>query len=136
MIWDSNNLNAPHTLRELAQDENSRGLDMAIRCASCGARHHSLPEMWPDIGATVAACPNCKPATLRDLAAEADTTPSGATEQQDATSPSAGLSGAATAHAVIAIVEAERASWPHAGPLHDGARQACDNIIAKLRGEG
>lgn len=61
MIWDSNNLNAPHTEREIAM----------------------IPQFSPQ--------------------------------------------------AVLDAIAAERASWPHAGSMHDGARHACDAISARIR---
>lgn len=32
------------------------------------------------------------------------------------------------AGAVLSAIAAEKAEWPHAGSMHDGARHACDNI--------
>lgn len=89
-VWDSDNLNAPHTLRELAQD--------------------------------------------------GEPAPGGTTEPENATCQPAGHSAASGGHdknchlrLALDAVEAERASWPHAGSMHDGARHACDAIAARIR---
>lgn len=35
--------------------------------------------------------------------------------------------------AILSAIAAEKAEWPHAGALHDGARMACDNIAARVK---
>jgi hypothetical protein len=41
-----------------------------------------------------------------------------------------------TAGAVLSAIAAEKAEWPHAGSMHDGARMACNNIIRQLEARG
>ena len=89
MIWDRDNLNAPHTLRELAQDgEPATGSTTEPENATCPSAGHSAASGWHD-----------KSCHLRRA---------------------------------LDAVEAERASWPHAGSMHDGARHACAEI-ARLK---
>ena len=83
MVWDADNLNAPHTARELAQD--------------------------------------------------GEPAPGSTTEPENAACPSAGGFGAVTWQAILTAIAAEKATWPHAGVMHDAARMACDNIAERVK---
>lgn len=89
MIWDADNLSAPHTARE-----------------------------------------------LRELAQDGEPAPGSTTEPENETCPSAGGFGADTWQAILDAIAAEKAEWPHAGAMHDGARMACNNIIRQLEARG
>ena len=73
------------------------------------------------------------PHTLRELAQDGDNATGSTTEPENATCPSAGGFGAATWQAILTAIAAEKAEWPHAGSMHDGARMACDNIAARVK---
>ena len=40
---------------------------------------------------------------------------------------------ASQSQAILSAIAAEKAEWPYSGPLHDGARMACDNIAASIK---
>ena len=40
---------------------------------------------------------------------------------------------ASQSQAILSAIAAEKAEWPHAGSMHDGARMACDNIAARIK---
>lgn len=73
------------------------------------------------------------PHTLRELALDGEPAPGSTTEPENATCTSAGGFGAATWQAFLSAIAAEKAEWPHAGALHDGARMACDAIAARIK---
>ena len=73
------------------------------------------------------------PHTLRELAQDGEPAPGSTTETENATCQPAGASGAATGQAILDAIAAEKAEWPYSGPLHDGARKACDNIAARIK---
>lgn len=80
------------------------------------------------------------PHTARELAQDGEPAPGSTTEPESATCPSAGVSGASSEHdkschlrRALDAIAAEKAEWPHAGALHDGAREACDNIAARIK---
>lgn len=70
---------------------------------------------------------------LRELAQDGQPAPGSTTEPENATCPSAGGFGAATGRAILDAIAAEKAEWPHAGVMHDGARKACDNIATRIK---
>jgi hypothetical protein len=154
-VWDSMNLNAPHTEREIRCIAETGADGMPKRLDGFPLLEEAITETFGarcdeympgcaccDTWAELDRLRAIRAASARELAAEADTTPSGTTEPQGATSPSAGLSGACedgdkSWHTeALAIVTAEKANWPHAGAMHDGARMACNNIIRKLEARG
>lgn len=73
------------------------------------------------------------PATARELAQDGDNAPGSTTETENATCQPAGGFGAATWQAILSAIAAEKAEWPHAGAMHDGARMACDAIAARIK---
>ena len=73
------------------------------------------------------------PATARELAQDGEPATGSTTEPENATCPSAGGFGAATWQAILSAIAAEKATWPHAGALHDGARMACDSIATRIK---
>ena len=114
MIWDSDNLNAPHTEREIAMIEQS------------APRKMTLDEAWAQRMSHMRSFSGQQD----EVIAHAMRNDAGWMAWQEVQRLRAKMSD------TIAAINAEKAAWPHAGALHDGARWACDNIIAKLRGEG
>lgn len=166
-VWDSMNLNAPHTASELAaeadttpsgtteqQDATSPSAGLSVASVYDAGRVAGWHEaaaflegatqvdletgeetaLSPEAVATLAlsgvrAIANKLAATIGKEVMPDDEASSNA---RPATSPGV------TAGATLAIVTAEKASWPHAGSMHDGARMACDAIaerVKKLMGE-
>ena len=73
------------------------------------------------------------PHTLRELAQDGELAPGSTTEPENATCQPAGGFGASTRQAILSAIAAEKAEWPHAGALHDGARMACDTLAARIK---
>ena len=73
------------------------------------------------------------PHALRELAQDGGPAPGSTTEPENATCQSAGGFGAATWQAILTAIAAEKAEWPHAGSMHDGARMACDSIATRIK---
>ena len=76
------------------------------------------------------------PATARELAQDGEPANGCTTEPESATCQSEGGFGAVAGQAILTAIAAEKAEWPHAGAKHDGAREACNNIIRKLQARG
>lgn len=80
------------------------------------------------------------PHTLREMAQDGDNAPGSTTGPENAQRPSVGASGACREHdkschlrSALDAIAAEKATWPHAGSMHDGARKACDNIATRIK---
>lgn len=70
---------------------------------------------------------------LRELAQDGEPALGSTTEPESATCQPAGGFGGATWQAILSAIAAEKANWPHAGALHDGARMACDHIAERVK---
>jgi hypothetical protein len=133
-------LGAPHTARELAQDgepapgsttepENATFQPAGVSepllpCPFCGgpARHSIIPDGGGnDVGGEFIYCFCCASSTgvsfrsREELFALWNRRP------------------ASQSQAILSAIAAEKAEWPHAGALHDGARMACDAIAARVK---
>ena len=73
------------------------------------------------------------PVTARELAQDGEPATGSTTEPENATCQLAGVFEAAKGKAILDAIAAEKAEWPHAGAMHDGARHACDAIAARIR---
>ena len=140
-IWDADNLNALHTEREIAMIEQSAPRKMTLDEAWAQRMSHmrSFSGQQDDVIAHAMRNDAGWMAweEVKRLRSERDALLTRNIEMQGHMNgkwellDSVAVQEAKRRH--IAIVEAERASWPHAGPLHDGARQACDAIAARIR---
>jgi hypothetical protein len=179
-VWDSMNLNAPHTASELAAEadtapsgttepqdatspsaglsvaskSNIRKADNARRCAECdciggGDECNWFGEPMAIITALRAEVQRCherleithvhrmdietgETARVDVPMAERRGMPD-AVDCRDATIAMLQELADESTQAALAIVTAEKATWPYSGPLHDGARKACDNIATRIK---
>lgn len=213
-VWDSMALNATHTEREIRSIHETGAGDLPTKLDGFPLLEEAIKEHFGQrCDEYMAGCPCCdtwaeldrlraiRAATARELAQDGEPAHGSTTEPENATSPSAGLSGALavgdeSCHAandhtaderygrlmnenlflqiqldayremaeakrpidlkgrmqevraakqrraeerkayiaeVLAIVTAEKANWPHAGAMHDGARMACDAIAERVK---
>ena len=155
-VWDKDALEAPHTLRELAQDgEPAPDSTTEPENATCpsaggfGGLARVEPLVWERHPAGWIAAPPTGQAYIIDVRIKGcvmflkgmnpsrqfddlDVAKAAAQADYEARILSA-LQSIITPQAVLTAIAAEKATWPHAGALHDGARKACDNIATRIK---
>jgi hypothetical protein len=145
-VWDSMALNAPHTEREIRSIHETGAGDLPTKLDGFPLLEEAIKEHYGQrCDEYMAGCPCCdtwaeldrlraiRAEEAREWAQDGEHAPGSTTEPENATCQPAGEFGAATWQAILAAIAAEKAEWPHAGSMHDGARMACDAIAARIK---
>ena len=145
-VWDSMAINAPHTLREMAQDgEPAHGSTTEPENATCPSAGVSEPILPCPFCGGEAVYTSRGSGSFAAAAMEMDEmhwvycssqdclADFGMCETAEEAIASWNRRPASQLRPVIDAIAAEKAEWPHAGSMHDGARMACDAIAARIK---
>ena len=141
-VWDKDALEAPHTLRELAQDgEPAHGSTTEPENATCPSAGVSEPILPCPFCGGEAVYTSRGSGSFAAAAMEMDEMHWVYCSSQDCladfgmceTADEAIAGWNRRPAAILAAIAAEKAEWPHAGVMHAAARTACDNIAARIK---